>query len=495
MKYRILFLILVLMLGFCSKVEANTTRSNLRADGTILLDGQPFFPFGFFHTTSLRDGNCFISDLNTMADAGFNTVVSYIPSSFTNSAQHGCGTGIQSVPDSVFSTASARGVYLFPLADWSTHKDIFNILSMQNSVGGWGIGDDANRLIGGSTTLSNINQSVKQASVNQPRITIAAIEGHPNSVNFNDYYGSSDVLMTESYPVGNLYQNGYQTEEEQSLAYYANTRDGLKQGSATTFLAIPQTFAWPGPRSGTDVSRYPTSQELRNMMYGAFIYGAKGAVMYAFLSSEMYPKTLVTASSSTWNETKAMKQDLFDKSELTQVFMNGKFFVNSKGRTWYEPSNYSYKPSSGPGIFAGVWSYNNTFYVIILSTFSDVNSTKSANISLPSDLLGQINSEHRTMVNVFQGDSRYGSGMSYNFATGSITGNILGQGVHVYAFNSSGSQIFGDANHDGIVDNLDYLIWVNKFGQNMTGIINGDFNNDGKVDGVDYVVWLNNFGK
>lgn len=53
----------------------------------------------------------------------------------------------------------------------------------------------------------------------------------------------------------------------------------------------------------------------------------------------------------------------------------------------------------------------------------------------------------------------------------------------------------GDANGDNKVDGLDYIAWLNKFNQNLTGPSNGDFNNSGKVDGQDYVIWLNNFGK
>jgi len=53
----------------------------------------------------------------------------------------------------------------------------------------------------------------------------------------------------------------------------------------------------------------------------------------------------------------------------------------------------------------------------------------------------------------------------------------------------------GDANGDGKVDGLDYVIWLNHYGQNLSGATVGDFNSDGKVDGLDYVVWLNNYGK
>jgi parallel beta-helix repeat protein len=53
----------------------------------------------------------------------------------------------------------------------------------------------------------------------------------------------------------------------------------------------------------------------------------------------------------------------------------------------------------------------------------------------------------------------------------------------------------GDANNDQIIDGRDYVVWLNHYGQNLTGVNNGNFNEDNIVDGRDYVVWLNNYGK
>lgn len=52
-----------------------------------------------------------------------------------------------------------------------------------------------------------------------------------------------------------------------------------------------------------------------------------------------------------------------------------------------------------------------------------------------------------------------------------------------------------DANGDGKIDELDYVIWKNNLGKLLSGVTSGDFNGDGKIDGIDYVIWLNNYGK
>jgi hypothetical protein len=52
----------------------------------------------------------------------------------------------------------------------------------------------------------------------------------------------------------------------------------------------------------------------------------------------------------------------------------------------------------------------------------------------------------------------------------------------------------GDANGDGTVDGIDYVIWLNNYDKNTSGgSSTGDFNGDGVTDGIDYVIWLNNY--
>ncbi len=54
----------------------------------------------------------------------------------------------------------------------------------------------------------------------------------------------------------------------------------------------------------------------------------------------------------------------------------------------------------------------------------------------------------------------------------------------------------GDANCDGRIDGIDYVIWLQSYGKTPQVCPNDpDFNNDGKVDGIDYVTWLSNYGR
>ncbi|MCA9100828.1 MAG: dockerin type I domain-containing protein [Pirellulales bacterium] len=58
----------------------------------------------------------------------------------------------------------------------------------------------------------------------------------------------------------------------------------------------------------------------------------------------------------------------------------------------------------------------------------------------------------------------------------------------------------GDANGDGNVDGLDYLVWAENFGDDPAddppgSPANGDLNDDGVVDGLDYILWAGHFGE
>ena len=66
--------------------------------------------------------------------------------------------------------------------------------------------------------------------------------------------------------------------------------------------------------------------------------------------------------------------------------------------------------------------------------------------------------------------------------------------VKIKNLNSQPTVSPGDANNDGLIDGLDYVIWINHYGDAATlGPAQGDFNNDHVVDGVDYIIWLNNY--
>jgi hypothetical protein len=52
----------------------------------------------------------------------------------------------------------------------------------------------------------------------------------------------------------------------------------------------------------------------------------------------------------------------------------------------------------------------------------------------------------------------------------------------------------GDANGDGAVDDADYTVWAENYGESVAPGTRGDLNQDRVVDGADYTIWADNYG-
>ena len=84
------------------------------------------------------------------------------------------------------------------------------------------------------------------------------------------------------------------------------------------------------------------------------------------------------------------------------------------------------------------------------------------------------------------------------YITGHTNGDLGGpnageEDVFVMAI-SAQAAVPGDANLNGCVDGLDYIVWSNNYHQSDKRWEDGDFTGEGYVDGLDYIAWSNNYG-
>jgi hypothetical protein len=114
-----------------------------------------------------------------------------------------------------------------------------------------------------------------------------------------------------------------------------------------------------------------------------------------------------------------------------------------------------------------------------------------AYVDVPDSLLG----DYYYMQNLARSIEAHGNECWENIQT--TTAECQGSTFVTVTITPSSTitQIQGDANNDGKVDGIDYVVWLNNYDTNQTGPSKGDFNNDTKVDGIDYIIWLNNYGK
>ena len=88
-----------------------------------------------------------------------------------------------------------------------------------------------------------------------------------------------------------------------------------------------------------------------------------------------------------------------------------------------------------------------------------------------------------------------GSGNSYiaGYTLGDIGGPNQGLSDAFIMAIAPYSATAGDANLDGCVDGLDYVVWSNNYKLSDQWWEEGDFTGEGYVDGLDYVAWSNNY--
>ncbi|MEZ6072238.1 MAG: hypothetical protein R3C10_18765 [Pirellulales bacterium] len=84
-----------------------------------------------------------------------------------------------------------------------------------------------------------------------------------------------------------------------------------------------------------------------------------------------------------------------------------------------------------------------------------------------------------------------------DLVVGAHASNIDGQAGEGAAYLFDGSSwrpAFGDANHDHVIDSLDYLKWSGEYDAvQVRGPADGDFNYDGATDGIDFLLWADAF--
>ncbi|WP_189090725.1 hypothetical protein [Deinococcus ruber] len=228
-----------------------------RQDGTLLINGHPYFPFGFYHISWAASGTQQQrqQDVAKLGAAGFNLLVTE-PLSDQDISQY----------RNFLNTALNSGVYV---VTYGLPAAVISQVVHEPSVIGFKIADDGNALFTPAQIKARNVTSKKLAPDKLTYISLSVGYGRPES----QYFGVSDVVGNQSYPVGddniNVVYNVMRSTVTTALAHN------------TVPIANLQTFAWhPG-------QPLPSSQELDNMTYQALMAGVKGVVYYAYRSAEV----------------------------------------------------------------------------------------------------------------------------------------------------------------------------------------------------------------
>ena len=120
--------------------------------------------------------------------------------------------------------------------------------------------------------------------------------------------------------------------------------------------------------------------------------------------------------------------------------------------------------------------------VILLSTIAIANSNSYQEWF---DLIEEINARWA---------KAYAVGVAEAYQQGKqdkVCGSSPTQIEYIEVYPTSGLESCGDANGDGVIDDVDYAYIEAQWGNPGTA----DFNGDGIVDAGDYTTWADNFGQ
>ncbi|CAM3711318.1 hypothetical protein [Deinococcus frigens] len=237
-------------------ISSKATQIAHRQDGTVTVNGQPFFPLGFYHV-SWADGGTpaqRLSDLKKFSAAGFNLMATE-PIDDRDVKNY----------TRFLKEAQQQGVYV---VSYGLSPKMVAATKGYPAVLGFKVADDSNVSVS-PAEISKRTQAIKR--VTPDKLTYISL-----SVGYNrpetSYFGVSDMVGNQSYPIGN----------DDINVTYPVMRSVVDSALArnTVPLANLQTFSWGQGQPA------PSPDELRNMTYQALMAGVKGIVYYAYRSKE-----------------------------------------------------------------------------------------------------------------------------------------------------------------------------------------------------------------
>lgn len=347
------------------------TTTTLRADGVMLVNGEPFFPFGFYYDGYNIPKATRLNDLAIMGGGGFNAIA----------------TNIDNEDGPLFASAAGLSMGVFMEFNDPNDTILQQVDRWRNNPAlyVWQIADDVDN--GRKTPASVRAQHDAIRAVDPDHLTYAS-GGHvtPGAGHewIGNFMGVSDLLAMQSYPIPG----------EQLSATNSTLRKFYEAAPANkALLANTQAFRWEGERA-------PTPLEARNMTYLAYINGMKGIMFYSFRTDYFnLPENLPL-----WNQFKALAQE------------------NAIIRPWLLNGAMTRQVDTGPQrykVFCSYWQYQGKLYIMFANT---TNNNLKTEVTLPEGTVGPA-------TPLFAGTP---SGMSFTNATRKLSGTVQKQAVHVY---------------------------------------------------------------
>jgi hypothetical protein len=343
---------------FAQTVLTNATEAiskvSLKNDGTIMVNGKSFFPLGLYHNSQASPdwsttGIKRLNDLQEIAKAGFNTIHPEIG-------------GNDESDVSFLKEALKLGVYVLPNFSYDNRIAIISKYKNNPAILGWDIADDVdhpNNIFFSPGKILGWHREVKRIDNNRLTYISGAFLNR-----IEQFIHTADIVGFQSYPIDNdpadrnPLRNNYYTYYALLTGKRDNDNPSELIPNNRTFIANLQSFPWK--------DKSPTFHQLRNMTYAALINGIKGIIYYTYSSNGWE----LSQNADLW---KGMKLLAHEIKELSPIFLEGKL---TKIDTQMD------------NLYAGQWTYDNSVYLVVLSTFPE--GEVEASIKVSSEVKGSV---------------------------------------------------------------------------------------------------------
>ena len=348
----------LLFAGLTSAVEP--MKATLRDDGTLLVDGKPVMPYGFYISTG-HTGDIRLKCVEQIHEIG-GTVV-HIEGPWDEDIRFldkAAEFGLWVVAGHTESVAKLERVMKF--------KDHPAIIA-------WTLYDDANTL-SDAAHLGKMNKLVKEIVPHRLTFIPLGTQNRDVLMPTADFFNCSDFVGWEIYPVAS-------PKAADPTLRATETQMALVQSLATKakrpYWVLPQSFIWPGGRA-------PTPVEYRNQCYVGLVNGAKGimpwsiyhrvdsAAVQAKKKAEGKPaweEWYLPDSKALWAECGALASEV---STLAPLLLDGQ-------RT---------KLTDGGDITAAIWQGKTESLVIVVNLSE--KEAKPVSLTLPKGITGVLKS-------------------------------------------------------------------------------------------------------
>lgn len=313
----------------------NSQKSEVRTDGTLLKDGKPFFPFGFYHVSWASTVGDRTKHLREIAAGGFNT----IHASFKRYEKF-------DEYEDFLNEAERLGIYVLTEFELTPTVDPIKVVQKfkdKLAILGWSIADDVDSYKDGFTPNQIADLHCKFKKADSSHITY--ISGSKDN-RIAKFINSAEAIGVQAYPVGEKYPLNW-VKHIISIVRNAAPPNRLIIGNI-------QAFQW-----GIEGAVMPTFAEVRNMTYQALLAGAKGVIYYTYFDDGWS----LWEHPHLWNGLKSLVPEI---NAIAPILLEG----NLK------------RIDLGENISAGIWVSKNWGLAAIVNTSFDLS--KKVTIELPN---------------------------------------------------------------------------------------------------------------